>query len=720
MCLTLCFLTGASDDAADTARPIRRRNKAQSPTSQAAAADTPKAAPLLAPPQSAQASHSAAHAAEAYTSSANQHGRSGTTAEPGAAGKPQPAAQDVASSGAAAVHEKQKPARKRSQGNETASGQLAEPSQQAQHAHLHQQQLDTLSHKAGPSGNANVASGAPQSSIPRSNVPAASLRTHGTQLAAVLPPQKQQQQKQQQQRHPAAPQHAIRPAPPASNPQVPLRQGSAPSRGPRPVPNYSAAVSGMVQSTAALSVREADDPPPVTQPPSKPTAPAAAAVQQGPTKRAPATAAPPAATAAAISDHHERKQQPPQQVLQQPPQQQQQGRQVPHKLLQAVGQQNQAGPSLPASASASGPAGLHHTSQLRHHHHHQQHQQLPGFMPHPGPSVGPQHLWGVPAAAVSTPQQAAQLNLPGVDWSFQVPSGAASGGPGGASFGRTASSGNLVSQRPWAAGQLPGAAAAGRNDGFDGNPSRLGIDHMQQQGQAAAAGNRGSTSGFVVASSPSRAGQGNNRGPAGGSVRPSAGILSVQMNTAGQPRPSASHVLPVGGPGGQAPYTGIGSAGQSMGVSLPSSIANNIWAVGDGQTDSLGTSAEQRPDMWASPSRNSPMRRASAYGNPGASRQPSLSHASEIRRVAEASGLCCPITKDLMSDPVVLISDGYTYERAAITKWLEQNEISPMTEAPLQHKDMVPNLTMRSAIQLLIPSANSQRLFPSQLERRHI
>lgn len=709
MCLRPCLLAGASDDAADSARPGRRRNKAQSPTpTLASASGTARAPPLLAPPQSVQASHSAAHAASSLII-ANQHGRSGN-AEPRAAAKPQPAAPDVAGSGMpAAAHEKQKPARKRSQGIESAPG--AELPQQAQHAqHAQQQQPETLRHKAGPSGTAAVAPGAPHSSAPKSSVPSVPVRPHVTQAAAVMPPQ-QQQQKQQQQPHSAAPQHAIRPPPPAGNSQAPPRQGSAPSRGLRPVPNYSAAVSGMVQSTAALSVRDADDATPVTHHPNKPAAAAAAAsaVQLATTKGAPATAAPPATTAAAASGvHHNRKQQPPQQQ-----QQPQQIRQVPQKLQQAVSQQNQAGPSLPASVSGSGPAGLHHPPHLRHHQHQQQ-QQQPGFMQHLGLSVGPQHLWDVPAAAVSTPQQAAQLNLPGVDWSFQAPSGAPPGGPGAAGFGRTASSSNLAPQQPWAAGQLPGTAA-GRSDGFDGNTSRLGSEHMQ-----AAAGSRASTSGFVVASPPSRAGHGNNRGPAGGSVRPSAGILSVQMNIAGQPRPSAPHAPPAGLPGGQAPYTGMGSAGQPMGVSLPSSMANNIWAVGDGKTDSLGTSAEQRPDMWASPSRSSPVRRAGAYSGPGVGRQPSLSHASEIRRVAEASGLCCPITKDLMSDPVVLISDGYTYERAAITKWLEQNETSPITEAPLQHKDMVPNLTMRSAIQLLIPSANSQRLFPSQLERRHI
>ena len=555
-------------------------------------------------------------------------------------------------------------------------------------------------------------------------MPSAPVRPPSSQAAAVALPQKQQQQKQQQQQQRQAP--AARLAPPAGNLQAPPRQGGATPRGSRPVPNYSAAVSGLVQNTSALSIRDTADPAPATDQSNR--AAAVAAVQQAGTKQAsatPATAAPPNTTAAATSviQQHRRQQQ---------WQQQQQGRQVLQKPQQAAPQQQPA-PSSPATTAAppaitAAPTSSTHQQQRRQQHwQQQQQQQQQGFMQHGGPSVGTQHLWGdLSTTAVSTPQQAGQLNLPGVDWSFQAPSGAATGGPGAVGFSRTASSGNLATQSAWPAGQMPpGAAAmAGRNGTtFDGNTSGSGGDqlHQQQQQGQAAANSRASTSGFVVASSPGRAGQGNSRGQAGGSVRPSAGILSVQMNIAGQPRPSGSHVLPAGAPpGGQAPYTGMGSGGQSMGVSLPSSIANNIWAVGDGKADSLGTSAEQRPDMWASPSPSSPVRRAGGYNGPGAARQPSLSHASEIRRVAEASGLCCPITKDLMSDPVVLISDGYTYERAAITRWLEQNETSPITEAALQHKDMVPNLTMRSAIQLLIPSANSQRLFPSQLERRHI
>ena len=50
--------------------------------------------------------------------------------------------------------------------------------------------------------------------------------------------------------------------------------------------------------------------------------------------------------------------------------------------------------------------------------------------------------------------------------------------------------------------------------------------------------------------------------------------------------------------------------------------------------------------------------------------------AAEGSEVAER--LVCPLTKELLGEPVKL-SDGYTYERAAIESWLEKNDTSPMT-----------------------------------------
>ncbi|KAM7491768.1 hypothetical protein LguiA_034689 [Lonicera macranthoides] len=58
----------------------------------------------------------------------------------------------------------------------------------------------------------------------------------------------------------------------------------------------------------------------------------------------------------------------------------------------------------------------------------------------------------------------------------------------------------------------------------------------------------------------------------------------------------------------------------------------------------------------------------------------------------------CPILKDVMEDPCVA-ADGYTYDRKAIEKWLEEeSDKSPMTNLPLPSKNLLPNYTLLSAI----------------------
>ena len=57
----------------------------------------------------------------------------------------------------------------------------------------------------------------------------------------------------------------------------------------------------------------------------------------------------------------------------------------------------------------------------------------------------------------------------------------------------------------------------------------------------------------------------------------------------------------------------------------------------------------------------------------------------------------CPITADYMTDPVVT-SDGQTYERAAIERWLDRQRArqlpatSPLTGEALEHTQLVPNV----------------------------
>lgn len=731
--LSLCFLlflqsstaayllicvSGASDDTAEPPKLSRRRNRGQQ-------LDAP--APALRPQASAstaaaQAQQPIRRLQEATDAAAKQPSKAESAAAAAKGGEPEGMVkQTVPTSASNAVPDKQKPA-KRKGSSEHAAGQT-KSGEQGEQPKQQQRQADVKTRTA-PAVSA-AAQGFSRNGPSHQPAPSAQDTAWASEAAAqfeALPSAQQQSQQlsQQQQRHSPAAHPGTRPAPPPANPP-PTRTAAASRGSARAATNYSAAVSGLVQNTAALNLRDSAEPSSAAQP----NGVAVSLLRAADQSSKPAAAMPAAANAAVpvTNQIQSRKQQ--QQAQQQGRQQQQkQPQQQQHSHLQ------QPQLSLPGADA--------HVNMSRFS---AQQQQQPGYVHKPtGVSRrGAQYPWDMPLPPVCTPHPATHLHIPNVDWSFHAPAGPAVPGPA-PGFSRTASAGNLANQNAWpqhgTAQMLPpptlaaarqAHAASNQGDSFDSGVQRA-RQAVQQPQQTA---NGASTSGFVVASPPGRPGQNDNRaGQTGSSVRPSAGILSVQMNTAGHSRPPGSHAQPASAmpqAGGQqaqaqAPYSGMGSSGQNMGqgVSLPSSIANNIWAVGEGNSDSQGTSAEQRPHMWASPSRNSPLRRAGEFSGHGIARQPSLSQATEIRRVAEASGLCCPITKDLMSDPVVLISDGYTYERAAITKWLERNETSPITKAPLQHKDMVPNLTMRSAIQLLIPSANSQRLFSSQLERRHI
>ena len=50
-----------------------------------------------------------------------------------------------------------------------------------------------------------------------------------------------------------------------------------------------------------------------------------------------------------------------------------------------------------------------------------------------------------------------------------------------------------------------------------------------------------------------------------------------------------------------------------------------------------------------------------------------------------------------MTDPVVA-ADGHSYERANIATWLESNDSSPITNLKLEHKQLIPNITLKSTI----------------------
>lgn len=59
----------------------------------------------------------------------------------------------------------------------------------------------------------------------------------------------------------------------------------------------------------------------------------------------------------------------------------------------------------------------------------------------------------------------------------------------------------------------------------------------------------------------------------------------------------------------------------------------------------------------------------------------------------------CPLTGERFQEPVVA-ADGITYEAAAWTAWISENDDSPVVDEVLKHKRAVPNYAIKSAISL--------------------
>eukprot|EP00277_Geminigera_cryophila_P023406 CAMPEP_0179474682 /NCGR_PEP_ID=MMETSP0799-20121207/54066_1 /TAXON_ID=46947 /ORGANISM="Geminigera cryophila, Strain CCMP2564" /LENGTH=91 /DNA_ID=CAMNT_0021283845 /DNA_START=1 /DNA_END=272 /DNA_ORIENTATION=+ len=56
------------------------------------------------------------------------------------------------------------------------------------------------------------------------------------------------------------------------------------------------------------------------------------------------------------------------------------------------------------------------------------------------------------------------------------------------------------------------------------------------------------------------------------------------------------------------------------------------------------------------------------------------------------------ITREVFVDPVVA-TDGHTYSRAPISRWLATHNTSPLTKTALTDKRLVPNYALRAAIE---------------------
>jgi len=69
----------------------------------------------------------------------------------------------------------------------------------------------------------------------------------------------------------------------------------------------------------------------------------------------------------------------------------------------------------------------------------------------------------------------------------------------------------------------------------------------------------------------------------------------------------------------------------------------------------------------------------------------------EQRRENRLNDCLCPITHEIMRDPVI-DALGHSYERKAIETWLSRNRTSPITNAVLPHRALVTNHALRKLI----------------------
>ena len=75
-------------------------------------------------------------------------------------------------------------------------------------------------------------------------------------------------------------------------------------------------------------------------------------------------------------------------------------------------------------------------------------------------------------------------------------------------------------------------------------------------------------------------------------------------------------------------------------------------------------------------------------------------HSSNARRLLKPALLPLKNVQEVMTDPVMCV-DGHSYERTAVTAWLQTHDTSPKTNERLRAKTLLANYALRSVIEAL-------------------
>ncbi|KAK9817018.1 hypothetical protein WJX72_008414 [[Myrmecia] bisecta] len=132
-------------------------------------------------------------------------------------------------------------------------------------------------------------------------------------------------------------------------------------------------------------------------------------------------------------------------------------------------------------------------------------------------------------------------------------------------------------------------------------------------------------------------------------------------------------------------------------VPLPEELRQRIMAMKFVQEADMAAEAAASVLMTQEDARQA---RAAAKAAKKQKQKQKKLHPKERLPLVDMEAMCCPITQEVMRDPVIAI-DGHTYERSAIEEWFAKSNISPMTGAELDDPlaTIIPNIGVRRLIE---------------------
>jgi len=77
-------------------------------------------------------------------------------------------------------------------------------------------------------------------------------------------------------------------------------------------------------------------------------------------------------------------------------------------------------------------------------------------------------------------------------------------------------------------------------------------------------------------------------------------------------------------------------------------------------------------------------------------------------QLEDCNDILCPITLEVMNEPLISKKCGHSFEGHAIVSWLRSKDFCPKCHAPLQQSDLVKNYSLKNAIDYMRKQAKTK------------